>query len=236
MVGTIINVAAIIAGTLLGLLLGGRLTEKIRETVLAGLGIVTLFIGLEMAFETANVLIVLASFLLGGIAGELMRLEERLEGLGAGLEKRFNRGEGADTGRFIAGFITASLLFIIGPMAILGAIQDGLTGDFQLLAVKSMLDGFASLAFAASLGIGVGFSALPVLVYQGAISLLAAGAQSFLTDPMIAEMTATGGLLIVALAFSSLLQVKKIRVGSLLPAVFIAPLIVWVLSLFAVVP
>lgn len=236
MLGTIINVAAIIAGTLLGLLLGGRLTEKIRETVLAGLGIVTLFIGLEMAFKTANVLIVLASILLGGIIGELLKLEDRLEGLGAGLEKRFNRGEGADTGRFIAGFITASLLFIIGPMAILGAIQDGLTGDFQLLAVKSMLDGFAALAFAASLGIGVGFSALPVLVYQGAISLLAAGAQSLLTDPMIAEMTATGGLLIVALAFSSLLQVKKIRVGSLLPAVFIAPLIVWVLSLFAVAP
>jgi hypothetical protein len=232
MIGTIVNVVTVLAGSALGVLMGGRLSEKVRETVLRGLGLVTLVIGLQMALETANILIVLGSVLVGGLLGEWWGIEDGLNRLGGWLEARFNRNnadaEGAN--RFIRGFVTASLLFCVGPMAILGSIQDGLNGDYRLLAIKAMLDGFASLAFASSLGIGVAFSALVVLIYQGGISLLAAQAQALLTGPMIGEMTATGGVLIMALAISTLLQVKPIRVGNFLPALVLAPLIVWALT------
>jgi uncharacterized membrane protein YqgA involved in biofilm formation len=172
--------------------------------------------------------------LVGGLLGEWWRIEDRLSRLGQRLEELFNRGRGAgdqaSTARFIRGFVTASLLFCVGPMTILGSIQDGLTGDYRLLAIKAMLDGFASLAFASTLGIGVAFSSLVILVYQGGLSLLAAQAQSLLTDPMIAEMTATGGVLIVGLGISTLLEIKPIRVGNFLPALVIAPLVVWALT------
>jgi uncharacterized membrane protein YqgA involved in biofilm formation len=130
----------------------------------------------------------------------------------------------------VRGFLTASLLFCIGPMAILGSINDGLSGDYSLLAVKSVLDGFASLAFASTLGIGVLFSSLPVFVYQGGISLMGGGLSAILTDAMIAEMTATGGVILAGLAISSLLEIKPIRVGNFLPALAVAPLIVWILT------
>jgi uncharacterized membrane protein YqgA involved in biofilm formation len=231
MIGTILNTLTVITGSMLGMLLGGRLTEKIRETVLHGLGLVTVVIGIQMAFDTTNILIVLGSILVGGILGEWWRLEDRLNSIGAWLEKRFSqRHDSEKPNQFIRGFVTASLLFCVGPMTILGAIQDGLSGDFRLLAIKAMLDGFASLAFASSLGIGVAFSALVVLIYQGGLSLLAAQVQDLLTEPMIAEMTATGGILIVGLGISTLLEIKPIRVGNFIPALFIAPLIIFVLS------
>ena len=132
--------------------------------------------------------------------------------------------------RFVRGFMVASLLFCIGPMAILGSIQDGLTGDYNLLAVKSTLDGFASIAFASTLGIGVMFSSVIILVYQGGISLMAGQLNAIVTDPMMAEMTATGGVILMGVAFSNLLEIKKIRVGNFLPALAVAPLIVWILS------
>ena len=234
MTGTIINSITVFAGTLLGLLLGSRLSDNIRDTVLRGLGLVTLVIGIQMAFDTQNILIVLGSVLLGGILGEWWHIEDGLNSLGAWLETRFNRrgaGTQEDATRFIRGFVTASLLFCVGPMTILGSIQDGLTGDYRLLAIKAMLDGFAALAFASSLGIGVGFSILPILIIQGGISLLAVQTQNFLTEAMILELTATGGVLIMGLAISTLLEVRKIRVGNFLPALIIAPLIVWVLTL-----
>ena len=236
MTGTIINIFTVLTGSALGGLLGGRLSDSMRETVLRGLGLVTVVIGIQMAFETANILIVLGSVMVGGLLGEWWRLEGRLNSVGAWLEARFNRNKNDDAdadaraNRFIQGFVTASLLFCVGPMTILGAIQDGLTGDYRLLAIKAMLDGFASLAFASSLGIGVAFSALVILVYQGGISLLAAQAQSLLTEPMITEMTATGGVLIMGLGVSTLLEIKPIRVGNFLPALLIAPLIVVVLA------
>jgi uncharacterized membrane protein YqgA involved in biofilm formation len=187
-------------------------------------------IGIQMALETENILIVLGAVVLGGILGEWWRIEDRLNSVGAWLEARFNRGnddpQSEDGNRFVRGFVTASLLFCIGPMAVLGAVQDGLTGDYSLLATKSMLDGFSSLAFSSSLGIGVGFSALPILIYQGGMSLLAAQAQAVFTDGMITELTATGGVLIMALSISTLLEIKPIRVGNFLPALLIAPLIV----------
>lgn len=235
MTGTLINIATVLLGSTLGVTLGGRLGEKLRQTVLHGLGLVTLVIGIQMSLQTENILIVLGAVLVGAILGEWWGIEEGLNRLGAWLEARFNRGkegdEEAEGRRFIRGFVTASLLFCVGPMTILGSIQDGLTGDYYLLAVKSVLDGFASLALASGMGIGVMFAALVVLLYQGGLTLLAAQAQSFLTDPMVAEMTATGGVLIIGLALSSLLEIKPIRVGNFLPALVIAPLIVWVLTL-----
>lgn len=236
MTGTIINVITVLAGTALGVLLGGRLSERMSQTVLHGLGLVTAAIGLQMFLETANVLIVLGAVLVGGILGEWWNIEAGLNGLGAWLESRFNRGKGDEAGaaRFIRGFVTASLLFCVGPMAILGSIQDGLTGDYRLLAIKAMLDGFAALAFASSLGVGVGFSALALLVYQGAIALAAGQAQAVLTPEMIAELTATGGVLILGISVSTLLEIKPIRVGNFLPALLLAPLIVAALNALGV--
>ena len=156
------------------------------------------------------------------------------------LEKRFTKGQDppdveaveSASSKFVRGFLTATLLFCVGPLTILGSIQDGLTGDYKLLAVKSVLDGFASLAFASTLGLGVLFSALVILVYQGGISLLAAQLNSIITPAMMTEMTAAGGVILIGLAVSSLLEIKKIRVGNFLPALAIAPLLVWILSLF----
>lgn len=230
MTGTILNIATVLLGTALGVVLGGRFSPRLQETVLRGLGLITGVIGIQMALETENILIVLGAVVLGGMLGEWWRIEDRLNSVGAWLEARFNRGDDtadAEGGnRFVRGFVTASLLFCIGPMAVLGAVQDGLTGDYSLLATKSMLDGFSSLAFSSSLGIGVGFAVLPILIYQGGISLLAAQAQTLLSTAMITEMTATGGVLIVALSISTLLEIKPIRVGNFLPALLIAPLIV----------
>ena len=177
-----------------------------------------------------NPLITLASVLVGGLLGEWWRIDEALKRFGGWLEARFARSQNAEgTARFIKGFVSASLIFCVGPMTILGSIQDGLTGDYQLLAIKSVLDGFAALAFSASLGVGVVFSVLIILLYQGGLSLLAAQAQSILTTPMINEMTAAGGLLIMGIGVGALLELKPIRVTNYLPALVIAPLIVAVL-------
>ena len=228
MVGTILNVVTVLAGSVLGTVLGGRLPERVRETVMQGLGLLTLVIGIQMALETKNILIVLGSILVGGIVGELMGIQAWLDGLGQRLEERFARG--GESGTFTRGFVTASLIFCVGPLAILGSIQDGLLGDFNLLAIKSTLDGFAGLAFASTLGIGVAFAAIPVLVYQGAISLAAMvlgtalGAVSRET-PWVIEMSATGGVLIMGISLI-LLNLKQVRVANLLPAVLIAPAIV----------
>jgi len=155
--------------------------------------------------------------------------------LGQKLEKRFSReSETGSNSRFVRGFMVSSLLYCIGPIAIIGSIQDGLTGDYNLLAVKSTLDGFASIAFASTLGIGVLFSSLIILIYQGGISLLANQLNAIITDPMMAEMTATGGILLIGVGVSNLLELKKIRVGNFLPALAVAPLIVWGLSLFGI--
>jgi uncharacterized membrane protein YqgA involved in biofilm formation len=237
MTGTILNVATVLVGSALGTVLGNRLPERIRETVVHGLGLTTLVIGLSLALKTQNILIALASILLGGISGELLGIEAALERLGRWLEARSSRlqvpgarseetAEAASrTANFVRGFLTASLVFCVGPMTIMGSIQDGLTGDFTLLAIKSTMDGFAALAFASSLGWGVAFSALTVLFYQGGITLGAGGLKAALTDPMINEMTAVGGILMLGIGLG-LLEIKRIRVGNLLPALFIAPLIV----------
>jgi hypothetical protein len=235
MIGTLLNVAAVLIGGGLGTRFGERLPVRLRETVLNGLGLFVITIGLKMAFESQNSLITLGSVLLGGLLGEWWRIEDRLQGLGAWLEARFARNASADgTARFIKGFVSASLLFCVGPMTILGSIEDGLRGNYELLAIKSVLDGFAALAFSASLGIGVVFSAIVVLVYQGALTLLAAQAEALLTPAMITELTAAGGLLVIATGVGPLLELKKMRVANYLPALFIAPVIVAVLHALGV--
>jgi uncharacterized protein len=231
MTGTILNMVTVFIGGTLGLLVGARLPDRVRQTVVAGLGLFTAAIGVQMFLKTENAIIVLGSLLLGGILGEWWRIEDGLRNLGAYLERRFTRNPDNQEGsRFIRGFLTASLLFCVGPMTILGSIQDGLTGDYNLLAIKSVLDGFAALAFASTLGVGVLFSIPVILVYQGGLSLLAAQAQAITTPVMMNEMTAVGGILLIGLAFSSLLEIKPIRVGNFLPALLAAPLIVAILA------
>ena len=244
MTGTIINAVAVVVAGSLGVILGNRLPDRIRETVMAGIGLTTLLIGFQMALKTEQLLIVLGSVVLGGIVGELLDLDRGLTRLGGWLEARVARlglfGVVAGTSTkaedgtaqapsFTRGFVTASLVFCVGPMTIVGSFQDGLTGDYQTLAVKSMLDAFASLAFASSLGVGVPFSALTVLVYQGALTIAAGWLKGALTDAMVTEMTAAGGLLIVGIGLQ-LLEIRRIRVANLLPALAFAPLAVALLG------
>jgi len=232
MTGTIINIVTVLIGGTLGLLFGARLPERLKGTVIVGLGLFTAAIGIQMFLTTENPLIVLGALLVGALLGEWWRIEDGLQGLGKRLEQRFAGSGETDadgSSKFVRGFLTASILFCVGPMTILGSIQDGLTGNYELLAVKSVLDGFASLAFASTLGVGVLFSTLVILVFQGGISLLAVQLNALITTPMLNEMTATGGVILIGLAVSSLLEIKKIRTGNFLPALAIAPLIVWIL-------
>jgi uncharacterized membrane protein YqgA involved in biofilm formation len=233
MIGTWINISTIIVGSVLGLFFGPRLPERMRSTVIVALGLFTFALGINLFLEGVqspgeNPLIPLVSLLLGAILGEWWRLEERLNRLGARLEARFS-GSSEEGSAFIRGFVSASLLFCIGPMTMLGAIQDGLTGDYQLLAIKSVLDGFASLALASTFGIGVIFSILVVLVYQGGLSLAAGFFQEALTDVMLAEMTVVGGILLLALAVGTLLEIRSTRPTNLLPALLLAPVLVLVI-------
>lgn len=221
MIGTFVNVGAIVGGGLVGALIGARLPERMRSTVMHGLGLVCLLIGLQMAMQTRNILIVLGALMLGAILGEALRIEDAFQRTGLLLQSALARG---GSSLFAEGFVTASLVFCVGPMAILGSIQDGLGGDFRLLAIKSMLDGFASIAFAASLGWGVLLSAVPILLYQGTITIFAHLLSSVLTEPLIVEMTATGGLIIVGISFR-LLNLKELRLANFLPALALAPLI-----------
>ena len=230
MTGTWINIVTVLIGGTIGLTFGDRLPSRVKETVMGGLGLFTLAIGVQMFLNTTNQVIVLLSLLLGGLLGEWWQIELGLQRFGAVIEKRFAGGNGETDSRFVHGMLTASLVFCVGPMTILGSIQDGLYGDFLLLLIKSVLDMFAALAFASTLGVGVLFSVIVVLVYQGGLSLLAGQAQAVLTDAMIAEMTAVGGVILIGLAISSLLEIKKIRAGNFLPALVIAPVVTPLIS------
>lgn len=227
MTGTFLNTGAILLGGTLGVLLGNRLPERLKQTLIAGLGLFTLAYGLLIFMRSNNELVVLGSLLIGGLLGEWWQIEDGMRRLGMWLARRLTGAEtkGGEK-NFARGFLSASLLYCVGPVAILGSIQDGLGGDYSILAVKSVLDGIASLAFASSLGVGVLFSAPIVLMYQGAITLLAAQAQILITTEMMTEMTATGGLILIGIAISSLLEIKPIRASNFLPALMVAPLLV----------
>jgi uncharacterized membrane protein YqgA involved in biofilm formation len=232
MIGTIINFGTILIGGALGLLLGSKLHDRVKATIMSGLGIFTFAYAISLFLKTKNPLIVLGSILIGVLLGEWWRIQEGIEKLAEFIESRFNRnGVSEDRNLFIKGFLTSTLVFCIGPMAILGSLEDGISGNINTLVVKSILDGFGAMAFASTLGPGVLFSSFMVLVYQGAISLTAHQVQKIATTSMMEELTATGGIILVGIAMSSLLELKKIRTASFLPALIIAPIIVYILSL-----
>jgi uncharacterized membrane protein YqgA involved in biofilm formation len=223
--GTLVNVAAVIGGTGVGLLVGGRLPERVREAVLSGIGLLTLGVGVASFLETRNAVFPVVALVIGALIGEGLRLEERLEGVGETLRRRFERG-GPGSSTFVEGFVTASLTFCIGALTVLGSLRDGIAGDTQLLVVKASLDGVISVVYAAAFGWGVAFSALTILVVQGLIT--AAGwalGEGLLTERMIAELSATGGVMILGIGVR-LLDLKKVPVASYLPGLVVAPVLV----------
>ncbi len=235
MVGTLINVGTVLAGTAIGTAVGPRLPERVQQRVLAGIGMVTLAIGIDLALawgredtSTGTPLYVLGGILLGGIAGEAIGIERRLEGVGDKLQARLAGVHEHST--VSEGFVTASLLFCVGSLTVLGSIQDGLTGDYDLLATKAVLDGFASIALAATLGWGVGLAAITVLVVQGAITLCASLFDDILVGEALAVLTSAGGITIIGIALK-LLDIKDVKVGNFLPALVIAPALVGLVSL-----
>jgi uncharacterized membrane protein YqgA involved in biofilm formation len=241
LIGTITNVAAVITGSAVGAAAGPRFPERVRETVMVALGLLTMVIGIRETLPTDDFVLVLGAVLLGAVIGELLRIEDGLTSLGNALQRRF-AGHPDDPvidvdapetalprrheARFSEGFVIASLVFCIGPLTLVGSIEDGL-GNAELLLVKSGLDGFASIAFASVYGWGVAAAALTVLIIQGGIALAAGAMEGVLTDPMLDALGAAGGVLLIGIALR-LLDLKEVRVANLLPAVAFAPLFVWI--------
>jgi len=215
--GTFVNTGAVVAGSLLGVMIGKRLPDRIKTIVMQALGLSVILIGLQMALSGTRPLLVIGSILLGAVTGELLDIEGRIAAIGEWLKRRFR----SESSTFVQGFVTASVLYCTGAMVIVGSIRDGTVGDPSILYVKSLLDGVASIAFASSLGLGVAFSALSVFAVQGAITLLASQL-IFLQNPGVIEsVTATGGLLILGIGVN-ILEIKQIRVGNLVPALVYA--------------
>ncbi|MEZ7197361.1 DUF554 domain-containing protein [Pseudodesulfovibrio karagichevae] len=216
-IGSIVNACAIIGGSLIGCFLQSRFPERIRTIVFQGLGLCVLLIGVQMALKVENILIVIFAVLLGGITGEWLRLDTLLERLG----NRFKRLVRSKNATFTDGLVTTSLLFCIGAMAIVGSLEEGIHGDATILYTKSILDGFAAIAFAATYGTGVIFSFIPVFLYQGSITVGASFFQQYFSDLMIAQITGCGGLLIVGIGIN-LLELTEIRLANLLPSLVYA--------------
>ena len=242
--GTMINIVAVVVGATAGLLIGNRFSATTRETVTNGLGLITLVVGAlnvaaigDDSFSDAvgaewTLIVVLGAVVLGGILGSALGIENRLNGVGSRLQKRFGGGDAGDEdrARFIEGYVSASLLFCVGPLTILGSLSDGLGTGIDQLVLKSSLDLFASMAFAASLGIGVMFSAVTVAVVQGVLTLLGVAFGSFMPDSLISAMTAAGGVLLLGIGIR-LLQLREIRVADMLPALVIAPVMTLVIDI-----
>src|ERR671913_2474808 len=219
--GTAINFVAVLAGGSLGTLVGGRLSEGMRETATHAIGLVTVLVGIQSFLRFDNPLVPLVSVIVGLVAGELLSIDAALKRFGDALERRFSKG-GSPVSR---AFVTTSLLFCVGPLTILGSLQDGISGDYRLLALKSALDFVASLSFASVLGWGVLLSAGSVLVVQGGLTLAGALFGSFMNEPMVLAMTSTGGVLLLGRGLV-LLSLKEVRVANMLPALVVAPLLV----------
>ena len=219
-VGSFINMAAVIGGGALGMLLGARLPDRVRAIVFQGLGLCTLVIGMQMAFKTANPLIMIFSILSGAIIGELLRLEDAFARAGEALKAKLRSGNP----RFTDGFVTATLLFCIGSMAILGPFDEGLRGDRTIVLTKSILDCFAAIALASAYGVGVLFSALPLFAYQGGLTMFAGVLQPLLGPAVMNELTATGGLMVIGIGIN-LLEIKRIPLANMLPALLTAVLL-----------
>ncbi|ARI75536.1 DUF554 domain-containing protein [Halobacillus mangrovi] len=230
--GTLVNGACIFLGTLLGLFFT-KIPERFKETVMSGVGLAVILIGLQMAFHTENIVVVLLSLLFGAIFGEAIHLEEKLEYIGRWIEQRFTKPEQEST--IAQGFITASLIFVIGALAVIGALDSGLRNDHEVLITKAIIDGFVALVLTSTLGVGVIFSVVPVVMYEGSIALLATQIDRWIPqdilDLFIVEMTATGGLLIVAIGLN-LLKLTQIRVANLLPSLLLVGFVLYFSQLF----
>lgn len=229
MLGTIINAAAIVVCGLIGLLFKRALPQRLCETITQGLGLGVVVIGITMTIETENIMLMLLSLLFGGILGELFNIEKQLKRIGDSLEKKMKN----NSNNISHGFVSASLLFCTGSMAIMGALENGLTVTVSILLSKSLLDGIFSMILSSTLGIGVVFSAIPVLLYQGSISLLAGSVKTLLSPEMITEMNAVGGVLILAIGIN-MLKIKELKVGNLLPAVFMPILFIWIMGILGI--
>jgi uncharacterized membrane protein YqgA involved in biofilm formation len=237
LLGTLINVGAVIAGSLIGLFVHSRLPKRFTNVAFQGIGLFTLFIGFTMAAKTKNLLVLVFSIVLGAVTGELLNIDRLLGRFGEWLRRRLEkkRESGVESGesipdsrlpipersRFAEGLVTAFLLFCMGSMTVLGAIEEGLGGKPNLLAAKSVLDGFASLALASSLGIGVLFSVIPLFIYQGGLTLLAGSLHAVMSDVVVNEVSAAGGLILIGLGIT-ILEIKQLKVLNMLPALVFA--------------
>lgn len=222
MVGTVANSGAIIVGSAIGIMAGRHLSERIKSIIMSALGLSVAILGIKMALEGTNLIAAIGCVLLGAITGEVMKIEKWIETLGIWLKSRLR----SESSTFVEGFVTSSVLYLTGVLVIIGPIQDGTVGDTSILYIKSLLDGFASIALGSTLGIGVAFSALPVLIIQGSITLLASSLL-FLKEPQVlSAITATGGILILGIGIN-LLDLKKIPIGNFIPAILYA--IIWAL-------
>ncbi len=222
MLGTVVNSIAIILGSLLGVIIKQGIEDRYKKIVMDGIGLSVVIIGIAGGIKSENNILVIISIVLGSIIGETIDIERKLNSLGDNMEKKLGRGDN----NFSNGFVTASLVYCVGAMAIVGALESGLLGNHSTLFAKSILDGISSIIFASTLGIGVAFSAIAVFIYQGLIVLFATYLKDFLTSEVILEMSAVGGILIMAIGLN-ILDFKKIKVGNMLPAIFI-PLIYYV--------
>lgn len=226
MLGTVVNSVAIIIGALIGILIKKGIKDEYKSTIMDGIGLSVVIIGIMGGIKTQNLILAIGSIVLGSIIGEIIRIEDKLESLGDNMEKKFGKGDS----NFSKGFVTASLVYCIGAMAIVGSLESGLTGNHDTLFAKSMLDFISAIIFASTLGIGVAFSAIPVFLYQGGITLLAKYVKDLMTPEVINEMSAVGGILILAIGIN-ILGIKKIRIGNMLPAIFIPVIYYLIVSL-----
>lgn len=225
--GTIINTVTVLGGGMLGLIIGDKIPDRIRVIIVQVIGLTTLAIGLRDVIDTANIVFPLVGMVLGGIVGELLRIEDRLVGIGEFLRRKFAKNSSEST--FVNGFVTATLLFCVGPLTILGAIEDASGRTPQLYIIKGTLDGFMTIIFAALYGVGAIFSAVSVFVVQGSLTVFGTSIDALLTDRMRLELFSAGGLAVIAIGIN-LLEIKKIRLGSLLPGLVITPILVWVFA------
>lgn len=227
MLGTVVNVVAIVAGSSIGLLLKTRLPEKLTNIVFQGIGLVTLFFGVSMSLRSQNWVILILSVVSGALIGQLLNLDERMSRVGDLLKKSLR----INNQRFTEGMVTAFLLFCMGSLTVLGALEEGMNKNPELILAKSVMDGFSSIALSAAMGIGVMFSAIPLLVYQGGITLFAGSLQSVLAEPLIREITAAGGIILLGMGIN-ILEIKRIQVLNLLPALIMVAIIYYLFNMF----
>lgn len=219
--GTLVNSGVIILGSLIGLLLKRGLPEKWQETMINSIALCVFIIGIQMAMKTDNIIIVIISLVIGSIIGEIIDIEDGMNGLGAWLGSKLSKESGSIAGQIAEGFVNSSILFCTGAMAIVGSIQDGLSGDCSTLFAKATLDGIIALILTANVGVGVMLSAITVGIYQGSITLMAGFVEPYITEVILQEITASGGVMIMAIG-TNMLRITKIRIGNMLPGMLVA--------------